>query len=504
MAIEVATPHNKDHEILCFLYADWNSTGGNESPTALPRTTHILKHDQRVRLMHSIPKFEAETPIFADSPRHCVHMANNNSFTLEPPQSTRPVNEHFPSKPYDITPIEPIRAPLVLRAHTANTPILTLFLSYTSATFLGPTTDFLLLPWTLYPDDRPTYSVLEQRTRFCDTAFIYVATPRSSVHVPPHALSPMPRRARSSRCTSRRPPPPPSIDPAPLPPPPSPSRRSTQATHTQDGASGEYEFDAEAGVEAESRALVQACAIRSRRGGGLSFSAPHPESSPSSGFGTPGIERARMAHAALLIATLLSFVRPARASFDEIRGIRTCGRSHTPNIFVLLPSTPLPRHARVWRVVRCLSTSRWVLSRTAITGGKQDGTCHKGMLVACHGPFASPLPARGSDVISQCGTGFPDRNKWWKPWISAANSWHMAQLNLFAEFIILSDNANIQQISQPSAGSSGVPRIVQHLLRADQKSIFLAFLLFHGSTILSAWSQAVHHAFQPHWQPCTA
>ncbi|KAJ7131117.1 hypothetical protein C8R44DRAFT_904149 [Mycena epipterygia] len=43
-----------------------------EPPTALPRTTHMLKHDQRVRLLRSTRKVEAllgETPLFVDSPR---------------------------------------------------------------------------------------------------------------------------------------------------------------------------------------------------------------------------------------------------------------------------------------------------------------------------------------------------------------------------------------------------------------------------------------------------
>ncbi|KAJ7131113.1 hypothetical protein C8R44DRAFT_731379 [Mycena epipterygia] len=43
-----------------------------EPPTTLPRTTHMLKHDQRVRLLRSTRKVEAllgETPLFVDSPR---------------------------------------------------------------------------------------------------------------------------------------------------------------------------------------------------------------------------------------------------------------------------------------------------------------------------------------------------------------------------------------------------------------------------------------------------
>ncbi|KAJ7131133.1 hypothetical protein C8R44DRAFT_871666 [Mycena epipterygia] len=43
-----------------------------EAATTLPRTTHMLKHDQHVRLMHFTRKVEAllrETPLFVDSPR---------------------------------------------------------------------------------------------------------------------------------------------------------------------------------------------------------------------------------------------------------------------------------------------------------------------------------------------------------------------------------------------------------------------------------------------------
>ncbi|KAJ7131074.1 hypothetical protein C8R44DRAFT_871612 [Mycena epipterygia] len=177
-----------------------------EAPTALPRTTHMLKHDQRVRLMRSTRQFEGlfgETPLFVNSPRAAAFaFLGPRNFTVN-----------------------------VIRANEDNA--------------------------------RPA-------------AFIYAATP------PPPRLAYTCHRRRPRRPTpmcdpcSRPPLPPypspwPSIDPAPPSTPPSPPRMKhagNEHARWPPGADvGGVELDAEEEFQAESRALIQACALRPRRGG---------------------------------------------------------------------------------------------------------------------------------------------------------------------------------------------------------------------------------------------
>ncbi|KAJ7131119.1 hypothetical protein C8R44DRAFT_871650 [Mycena epipterygia] len=210
-----------------------------EAPTALPRTTHMLKYDQRVRLMRSSRKVEAlldETLLFVDSP-HAAAFA----FPVPPnpingikanENNTCPVAFIYAATPRSSSLGVHMPPPHGSTSHAHTHPLLAVCVPPSASSSLS-------FPFAF---DRPRTS--------SDSSL----APVESTQVTPaqdgaHAEREVPHRARLS-CTLY-----------------AWVWDEAARARTHDQRAGQCEFYAEAGLEPESRALVQACAIRPRSRG---------------------------------------------------------------------------------------------------------------------------------------------------------------------------------------------------------------------------------------------